>query len=250
MNIIEAYIKYNGRLVIFVSGISGCGKTSLAKKISKKFDIPLIEQFNYYKKGYDDKVTLPDGTEHINYNSDNAIDWTRLDKDIKDKESKGVIVTGFALVDDKLDVKPDYHIHISMSKQECIDRRRTYLEKHKDKYKEEHELIDTDTERLKMNRMIFPYYLETVKRSKINKFMNIKEGMDDDNIWDSAWDILIGFISGRVDKLYKQWVETNRPENNRDLDEDYEEAQKIKDGPIQFLDRNNEYEESFSFTTE
>ena len=34
MNIVEAYIKFKGQLLIFVSGLSGCGKSTIGKKIA------------------------------------------------------------------------------------------------------------------------------------------------------------------------------------------------------------------------
>ena len=50
MNYIEAYIKFKGQLVVFISGLSGCGKTKISKKISNSFKIKLIDQNKYYKK--------------------------------------------------------------------------------------------------------------------------------------------------------------------------------------------------------
>ena len=204
MNIVEAYIKYAPQLVVFVSGISGCGKTTLAKNISDKFNINLLEQVHYYKKGYDKEVTLPDGTTVVNRYTDEAIDWVRLNKDINRMKKQGVVVSGFALVEDKISTTPDYHIHLSLSKQVCIDRRRRYLEKHKDKYPEEYKMAVTDTEKLKMNRLIFPYYLDSKNRSKFDKVLNINE-MTDEDVWDVSFKILINFISRNIDRVYDEW---------------------------------------------
>ena len=58
MNVIEAYIKYKTQLIIFISGLSGCKKTFLAKKLSDNLKINFIDQFNYYKKNYKEKIEL------------------------------------------------------------------------------------------------------------------------------------------------------------------------------------------------
>src|SRR3989304_6417405 len=124
MNVVEAYLKFNGKLIIFLSGMSGCGKTSIAKNLKRDFKLELIDEFKYYKKDYNNKIQLPDGTEVVNWYTDDSIDWDRLNKDIEKQQSKGVIVSGFSLPDDKIEVKPDFHIHLSISKQECIERRK------------------------------------------------------------------------------------------------------------------------------
>ena len=42
MNILEAYIKYNGQLIIFISGLTGCGKTKLAKKLAFDYKCKIL----------------------------------------------------------------------------------------------------------------------------------------------------------------------------------------------------------------
>lgn len=214
LNIVQAYTKFNSQFIVFVSGISGCGKTSLAKNISDKFDINLLEQFHYHKKekDYDRKVTLPDGTEHVNYYTDDAIDMKKFTKDIKKLKKQGVVVSGISLTD-KLDVKPDFHIHLSMSKQMCMEKRRKFLKRHKDKYPEESQLVNTTTEKLKMNRLIFPYYLDAKSRSKIDQVLNINE-MTDNQVWDVAFNILVKFIKSQVKKKYYDWLERDGPEED------------------------------------
>ena len=149
MNVVEAYIKFKSHLVIFISGISGCGKNTIAKKISNNFKIYLIEQFNYYKKDYDQKITLPDGTKITNLYTDDAFDWDRLNSDINKVKHEGVVISGVALTD-KITTKPDYHIHLSISKQICLEKRRDYIKKNKEKYPDEFKQIDTPIEKFKI----------------------------------------------------------------------------------------------------
>ena len=211
MNIVEAYTKLKGQLVILVSGLPGCGKTMVGKKISKDFNIDYIDQFDYYVKDYDKKVKLPDGSEILNIYNNDAMDWNKLNKDVNSKKKEGVVVYGVAFPNDKLDFVPDYHVHMSISKKECLDRQKSYLEKNKDKYPEEWKDIESGKERLKMNQLIYPYYLETVKESKINKFININN-LDDSKAYDSAFDIIISYIQFFLDsdagqQLYSENVD-------------------------------------------
>jgi len=97
MNVVEAYIKFNGQLVIYIAGLSGCGKTILAEKIHKNFRIHMIKQINYYKKDYDTKVELPNGKKVTNLYTYDAFDWDRLIRDIEAVKSEVVVVAGVAL---------------------------------------------------------------------------------------------------------------------------------------------------------
>lgn len=202
MNIVEAYIKFNGQLVILISGLSGCGKTSVGKKIAHTFNIELIDQYKYYKEDYNNKITLPDGTEIINYYTDDAVDWDKLNNDINKVKSSGVVVVGFAFPTDKITTKVDYHIHLSISKKECLERRRQYVESHKNKLPEEAAEIGTLLEKLKMNQLIYPYYLDTNKRSKINKFINLAS-LTDENVFDIVFDLIIDHINQYIDWFNK-----------------------------------------------
>jgi uridine kinase len=194
MNIVEAYIKYKGQLIILVSGLPGCGKLSLAKNIAHGLNLKLLDQVDYYKKVYDVKSTLPDGTNVINWYSDDAIDWELLNSDITKFKKEGIIVAGMSLPDDKLINKADFHIHLNVPKQVCVEKRREFLDKNKEKYSQEYNIINTPTEKLIMNQLIFPYYVDTTKKAKINKFINAID-MTDEEIYDDAFDKIINMIS-------------------------------------------------------
>lgn len=241
MNIVEAYIKFKPGLVIFVSGLSGCGKTTLAKKLSKKFGLPVVDQFNFYKKGWDEKYRLPNDEEVINWHSDDAIQWEEFNQKIAELKDKGVVVTGFSFPTDNMDVVPDYHIHLSMSKQKCMDKRRDFLEKHKDKYPKEYEELETPTEKLKMNRLIFPYYLESRKKMKIDKFLNV-ENLSSREIYHAVFDELMDFIEKYLYEERPQAESGIQKMEKDDESEKPDEFDKVKDGPIQFLyyDENNQ----------
>lgn len=208
MNIVEAYIKFKKQLLIFISGLPGCGKMELAKNISDDFNIKLIDQFDYYKTNYSVTTTLPDETKLINWYTDDAIDWDHFNEDINEMKKDGLIVVGISFPTDKMNTTPDYHIHLNISKQLCMEKRTEFLEKHKDepKFKEDYDLIGTQTEKLKMNQLIYPYYLDSIKNAKINKFLNINE-LTYDQVYDTAFDLLIDMINKYL--KHDQYSETS-----------------------------------------
>ena len=107
---------------------------------------------------------------------------------------------------DKIKAHIDYHIHLPISKKNCLDKRRMYLEKHKDKYKDAYEEINTPLEKLKMNQLIFPYYKKSVDADyivKINKFVSTND-ITDEQVWNIVWDVLINqYIKPWIDNFHK-----------------------------------------------
>lgn len=209
MNIVEAYKLFRGKMIIFVSGLSGCGKTQLARNIAEKFNLTLLEEFNYYNKNFDSNYTLPNGSIVSNRYTDDAIDWNKLNNDINKHKKNGVIVSGYTLPDDKIESKPDVHVHIFLNKNNCLEKRTEFLEKHKDKFPDEYENIGNDTEKLKMNHLIYPYYLNIKERTTINKFYNYNK-LSMEEIWDQVWEYLIQTIQLFVEKFkekdYYNWL--------------------------------------------
>jgi tRNA A37 threonylcarbamoyladenosine biosynthesis protein TsaE len=204
MNIVEAYTKYNGQLVIFISGLIGCGKSKLAKKISESLKLKLVDQYDYFKKDYNSKTTLPDKTEHVNWYTDDAFDWDKLNNDIQKSKKDGIVIVGSSLVDDKIKATPDYHLHLSISKKMCMEKRKIFVEKNKEKYVDDFKYLNTPTEGLKMNQLIFPYYLNAKGRSQITKYLNANE-MDFAQMHDGTWNLLIEFINSNVEDVYEKW---------------------------------------------
>jgi len=229
MNIVQAYIKFKGQLVIYISGIMGCGKTTLAKHISDDFKIKMIDQIDYYKKDYNVKYKLPDGVDVINWYTDDAIDWDKLNDDINKMKVNGLIVVGMSFPKDIVG-EPDYHIHLNISKNECVTKRTEHIKSNKDKYEEEYKLIGSVTEKLKMNQLIFPYYLESTKKAKVNKFININE-LEDNSVYDVAFDALIELIQSYLktvkspETTEKESIKTESTKNipgESDSDSDYD----------------------------
>jgi zinc finger CCHC domain-containing protein 8 len=202
-NIVEKYIELKGQFIILISGLPGCGKQELGESIERDFKFKLLDTYNYYKKNYNTKITLSEDQEIINLYTDDAIDWDKLNEDINKYKQTGVIVIGMSLPQNKLLTEADYHIHLNISKQVSIDKLKDYIIENKDKYPEDFKNIGTPLEKLKMNKLIYPYYLETTKLAKINKYISVKE-MNHDQIYDLVFTILIEFIQKYLNDSVKQ----------------------------------------------
>ena len=178
MDLVEAFIKANKNLIIFISGMTCSGKTKLAKTLSKILKVDHYQQKSYYNSEKAAKKTLPNGITVVNWDSDDVINWDKMNKEIKNHKG-GVIVSGMTLVDDKLDIKPDFHIHISISKQKCLENRIDYIKKNKDRFPTEYDQIESGTEKLKMNSLTYPYYLSLKDRMTITKWLSANKYNED-----------------------------------------------------------------------
>lgn len=234
MNIVEKYIDVNKQFVIFISGLPGCGKQELGAFIARDLKFTLLNEYDYYKKNYDEKITLKDEEgnelELINWFTDMAIDWDKLNMDINKYKNEGVVVIGMSLPKDKITSVVDFHIHLNISKQVSMEKFRDYVELNKDKYPEMFDIIGTPMEKLQMNKLIYPYYLETTKLALINKYITVKE-MNHDEVYDMAFDILMAFvqkslddITGNVDKKVnkKEYIKKEKVnvENKKNMNTD------------------------------
>lgn len=195
MNIVEAYIKFNKQLIILVSGINGCGKGEIAQDIASDFEISLIDQFKYYREDYNEETELPNGTKVINWDNDDAVNWDKLNEDVNEKKSKGVIIVGFSFPKDKLAFKQDFHLHINIAKKVCFEKRKEFLEKHSDRFPKN----TPEQELLKFNKLTFPYYLESRDKNKVDKWLNANK-FSNDELYNQAFDYLIAMIQKWLDQ--------------------------------------------------
>lgn len=209
MNIVEAYIKFNGQLIIIISGLSGCGKRKLAEYISDDFNIKLLKQSNFKIKDYDENIELKSGRKVVNWYTNDAYDWNALNEAINENKNKGVIIEGMSFPKDKLNFMTDIHLHLSISKQNCYEKKKILIEKQKDKYPKRYEDLESGHIKLKFNQIILPYYFNSLKESVITKFINGND-LSDEKIYDSAFDIIIEFIQKFIDEYNKSINNDNK----------------------------------------
>ena len=216
-NIVEKYIEMKGQFIILISGLPGCGKQEIGELIERDFKFKLLDTYNYYKTNYDKKIILGEDQEIINLYTDDAIDWDKLNEDINKFKSKGIVVIGMSIPQNRIIADVDFHIHLNISKQVSIDKLKEYVTLNKDKFPDDFKNIGTPFEKLKMNKLIYPYYLETTKLAKINKYISVKE-MNNNQLYDMVFDVLIEFVQKYLNDSVKQNVNKNTQNMNFNLE--------------------------------
>jgi hypothetical protein len=197
MNIIEAQLKFNKKLVILISGLSGTYKNRMAKDLAKYFNIDCKSLRAFINKDYDKVEVLSNGYKFIDYDNANAYDWNKLNTYVNEHSSVGIIIYGFAFPKDLINFTPDFHYNIKISKQKYIEERHIFLKKNSKKNKDLVELIGSVTENLMINDYIYPNYLDYIKRSVVYKYFNANENTTN-KIFDELFDHIIAEIEKKL----------------------------------------------------
>ena len=218
MSIVEAYIKFRKQLVILISGLSGSGISHLAKNISKDLKLQSLSYAKFCKQDYNKTATLPNGETVINWDTDDVIDWAKFNVRIKELKKSGVVAFSPAFPTDRLDkdLEVDAHIHIKLSKQNLFAKRQKYVQEHKEECKE---LAGRKDEYLIFNKLSFPYYLSSIERSKITKFINanefvqLKEEEYDNKLAEESFNYLMNIIGKWLEKYNESVINKNFRQN-------------------------------------
>jgi cytidylate kinase len=212
MNVVEAYIKFKGQMIILISGLSGSGKTELARDIERDFKLKMINLDNYHKKDYDKTVDIGD-IKVVDWDNTESYDWNEFNKTVNENKSSGVVVVGPVFLPELIKFVPDTHIHVKIAKKNLLDKRHSYVETHREKVPMLYELKNTDTETQIFNKITFPHYFEYREKSKINVFLNANEKTVDE-MYDEAYDYLIDIINKFLSQLKGSHSATQKESND------------------------------------
>jgi hypothetical protein len=165
--------KYLKKMFLCLSGLSGVGKTTVGKRLA--IEIPrmiFLDQDSYF---VDKKptVTLSNGESVSNYDCLEAIRWGKLNEDVKSlmKDGWNVLLVGFALWEEKLEIKPDFHflltdINVDKIDSQLLIKRCTEVRLLSKKLK------NKERDQLMVKEVVVPFYLLTLQH--LGKFIPIR----------------------------------------------------------------------------
>lgn len=213
MNIVEAYTKYNKQLIILVSGLSGSGRTKLANSIEKDFKLTKISMDNHCVQKNNIVVKLSDGVTVTDWDHIDAYDWLSINNDINTNKKNGCVVVGPYFPTDKIDFTPNFHLHVKITKQKLFEKRHEFIKNNPSKCPDILAILNTPTENLLINQVVYPHYIEYMKKSKVDKYLNANE-LSEQQIYDNAYDYLINVISKFINDSKKEIDEMLFPSSN------------------------------------
>ena len=210
MKVHEVYKLYQKQLVILISGLSGTGKTQVAASIERDLQLHLINLESFCVKENRRKVKLPNGFEVTDWDDMDTYDWKLFNDDVEKYKEKGVVICGVAFPASKISFVPNFHIHIKLPKDKLIEKRKAYLESHKNTYPDAQKILDGDMIGLILNHVTYPHYIKNREDSKIGKWIDAKD-MEPNDIYDETYNYIIksieNFLSANkesVDKMFER----------------------------------------------
>ena len=109
-------------VTLFIMGVAGSGKTTIAKLLSKKINAFLIEADDYHSKNNIDKMSAG-----IPLNDDDRYDWLiKMKEEIDKRKSFQNLVVACSALKEKyrsiLNVKEDYLVYLKITKKSAKTR--------------------------------------------------------------------------------------------------------------------------------
>lgn len=155
-------------MLVAISGISGSGKSTLGEALALQLGWNYLDQDLFFRR---DKplVELSTGEKVKNWDSLKAINCDEMrEAIIKFMSAGSLILTGFALWDELLPVKPKYHFHLSTGDipSEIIKRCISAREKSKGLSKRD---------QLMVAEVVYPFYVQTLENSSITDKISVYE---------------------------------------------------------------------------
>jgi hypothetical protein len=189
MNILEAYIKKYGQIIILVLGLPCTNKSEIAKELGLDLGLSVIKINDFLIENKYKEIKINETKFKVYEDSDNY-DWDKLNSNINELKSKGVILYGNYLNINKIDWDIDFSFFYSMNTKLC---KKILTEKKMIEWEESDPQTHTYFENI-----FNPLYDELKKNLKINKFFNIKEETTFDNSYDEIFDLLMELISKKL----------------------------------------------------
>lgn len=190
MNILEAYIKKYGHLIILILGLPCSNKSEIAKELGIDLNLPIININDYLIKDKYKEITIKDFKFKIYEDPDNY-DWDKLNDDVNKSQSTGLIIYGNYIDSNKIDWDIDFSFFYSMNNNLCkkmlIENK--FLEK-----------IADSEEKIKIywNDIFIPLYEELKLNLKIKKYYNLKEDSTFNESYDNIFDYLMELIQQKI----------------------------------------------------
>ena len=195
MNILEAFIKKYGQIIILILGLPCTNKSEIAKELSFDLGLPIINSNDYLIPNKYIEVEQR-GTKFKIYESSENYDWDKLNKDVKELKENGVIIYGNYIDEKKIDWEADFCFFYSMNTTLC---KKKLIENKLLNFEETDEKLN-----IYIEKIFSPFYENLKNDIKINKFYNIKEDMSFDTIYEETFNNLMKFIQKNLDLKNKK----------------------------------------------
>jgi len=189
MNILEAYINKYKQFIVLILGLPCSNKSEIAKELVIDLNLPIIKINDYLKENKFIEKTVNDIKFKLYEHPDNY-DWDKLNKDVNEKKTNGVILYGNYIDITKIDFEIDFSYFLSLNTNLC---KNILIEKQMLPHKDDEEKV-----KVYFKDIFNPIYEQLKQDVKIKKFYNIKESTTFDEIYDDLFENLMQLINKKL----------------------------------------------------
>jgi len=189
MNILEAYIKKYGQIIILILGLPCTNKSEIAKELGLDLNLPVIKINDFLIENKYKEIKINDAKFKVYEDSENY-DWEKLNSNISELKNKGVILYGNYLDTEKFTQEIDFSFFYLMNIKLC---KKILIEKKMIEWEESDPITQ-----IYFENIFNPLYDKLKNNLKINKFYNIKEETTFTNSYDEIFNLLIELISKKL----------------------------------------------------
>lgn len=197
INIIEAYIKNKNQFIVLIIGLPCSNKSELAKELAIDLKLPLlnINDFIISNKFIEKEV---ENVKFNIYEHPDNYDWEKFNQQVNVLKGYGIIIYGNYIDIDKIKFDIDFSFFINMNINLCkiklIEKKLLPYEK------------DDDKVNIYLSKIFIPIYKNLKDNLKVNKFFNIKEDSNFNEIYDDLFDSIIQSIELFLYKNKKKYI--------------------------------------------
>ena len=188
MNILEAFINKYNQLIILILGLPCSNKSEIAKELKIDLSLPIVNINDYLIMNKLKHVEI-DGIKFKIYEDTDNYDWDKLNKNINELKSSGVIIYGNYIDLSKINFNYDFSFFYSLNNTLC---KKILIEK---------KFLSFDNkkhEKIYFDKILNPKYEEIKSNIKFNKFYNIKENTVFTDSYDEIFDLLMNLIKTKL----------------------------------------------------
>jgi hypothetical protein len=189
MNILQAYVKKYGQIIILILGLPCTNKSEIAKELGIDLDLKVIKINDFLIKDKYKEINI-DGLKTKVYEDPDNYNWDELNLTINELKTNGVIIYGNYLDVEKIDWQMDFTFFYYMNVRTC---KKILVEKKMVEWDESEPMLN-----LYFEKFLNPLYDDIKSKIRINKFFNIKDDTTFDKSYDEIFDILMELISKKL----------------------------------------------------
>lgn len=188
MNILEAYIKKYGQIIILIIGLPCSNKSEIAKEFNIDLKLQILNINDYLIKDKFKEIEYDEIKFKIYEDSDNY-DWEKLNNDVNNLKSSGVILYGNNINSKEINFQYDFAFFYSINNNLC---KKIMIENNSLK------INNLENEKIYFEKIFFPMYDELKKNIKFDKFFNIKDNTTFEKSYDLIFDLLMKLIKKKL----------------------------------------------------